>query len=137
MNFILNSIFKLAFQILGYDLVFQINPKLAVRDNDDNNNSRKRKLSLRKQLRCKLNHILHHKRSVLVAGMSLYLKQDKQKSKDVQLNKKEGGIELIKIGFDHTDGGINGGTDGSINGGIDDDYVLTTALDYFPYRPSV
>ena len=136
MNITLNSVFKLAFQIFGYDFVFQLD--------DDDNNSQKRHFSLQKRLRCKLRNILHHRGSVFVAGTSLHLKEDKQKSNKLNAgNEKQDGIELIQIGFDRRGmdhGGMSdskdGGTDAGKNCGIDDDYVLTTALDYFPYRPS-
>ena len=89
MNITLNSVFKLAFQIFGYDFVFQLD--------DDDNNSQKRHFSLQKRLRCKLRNILHHRGSVFVAGTSLHLKEDKQKSNKLNAGNEKQDDTLLRM----------------------------------------
>jgi hypothetical protein len=142
---ILNYIFSLHYRVLGFDTVHQINPK-SDKEGDNDFSLQKIKLSLRKRLKCSLENFLHRYkeslkhyvdskdgRPVLVVGMVVHSKEEDKnkfeehlqtKAIDVQVcikNEEEVGIELTKI---------------EVHKDIDDDYVFTTDLDYFPYRPS-
>ena len=131
---ILNSIFNSDFRV---DTVRQINPK-SNKEGDNDFSLLNVKLSLRKRLKCGLESILHRYkeqlknyidskkiRPIFVVEMSVHLEEDKKKFEEhVQMcngNEEEVGIELMNIEVHHD---------------IDDDYVFTTDLDYFPYRPS-